>query len=163
MDRRGSRSPGCSRRCSEKSPSRWASSIIPRGARRGPGRRRGPAGGIRRRGGVGRLEALRRGSAGAARIEARSGVGEFILDFSGTPRGTTELEVHGGVGRVLLTVPSGLGVRVRASKGLTKSLRLEGFKRVGDDEYVNDTWATATAKLDVRASLGIGEFAVLVK
>ena len=115
------------------------------------------------RGGVGRFEALRLGNAGAARIEARSGVGEFILDFSGTPRGTTELEVHGGVGRVLLTVPSGLGVRVRASKGLTKSLRLEGFKRVGDDEYVNDTWATATAKLDVRASLGIGEFAVLVK
>lgn len=115
------------------------------------------------RGGVGRFEALGLGNAGAARIEARSGVGEFILDFSGAPRGTTELEMHGGVGRMLLTVPSGLGVRVRASKGLTKSLRLEGFKQVGDDEYVNDAWATATAKLDLRASLGVGEFVVQVK
>ncbi len=115
------------------------------------------------RGGVGRFEALGLGNAGAARIEARSGVGEFVLDFSGATRGTTDLEVHGGVGRMLLTVPPGLGVRVRATRGLTRSLRLEGFRQVGDDEYVNRAWATAIAKLDVRASLGVGEFAVQVR
>src|SRR3972149_5003517 len=106
--------------------------------RRDPGRRRRRAGGIRRGAGGGGAAGGGGGggggNAGAARIEARSGVGEFILDFSGTPRGTTELEVHGGVGRVLLTVPFGLGVRVRASKGLTKSPRLRGVQAGGGDE-----------------------------
>lgn len=114
-------------------------------------------------GGVGRFEALGLGNAGAARIEARSGVGESVLDFSGAVRGVTEMEVHGGVGRILLTVPAGLGVRVRASRGVTQSLRLEGFRQLGGDEYVNDAWETARAKLDVRASLGVGEFAVQVR
>jgi hypothetical protein len=35
-----------------------------------------------------------------------------------------------------------------------------GFKQVSDDEYVNDAWASATARLDVSASLGVGEFVV---
>jgi hypothetical protein len=100
--------------------------------------------------------------AGASRIEARSGIGEFVLDFSSAAQGTGELEVHAGVGRVLLLVPGNLGVRVRAGGGL-KHLRLQGFTQQGDEEYVNAVWGTAPARLDVRASLGVGEFVVQVK
>jgi hypothetical protein len=86
-------------------------------------------------------------------------VGEFHLDFSGEGRSTTRVEVRGGVGRMELVIPDGLGVRIKARGGVSR-LRLVGFKQVSDDEYVNDAWASATARLDVSASLGVGEFVV---
>lgn len=111
------------------------------------------------RGGVGRFEAVGLSNARAKRIEARAGVGEFVLDFSGTPSGTTMLDVRGGVGRITLLLPADLGVRLHV-RGRTSRLSIEGFTPSGEDEYVNSAWASAAARLDVRASLGVGEFAV---
>lgn len=113
-------------------------------------------------GGVGRFEAIGLGHAGAEEIEVRAGVGEFRLDFSGQIRATTKVEVRGGVGRMELIIPEGLGVRIRARGGLNR-VRLTGFKQVGDDEFVNDAWASATARLEVSASLGVGDFVVSEK
>lgn len=111
------------------------------------------------RGGVGRFEAVGLSNARAKRIDARAGVGEFVLDFSGAPSGTAMLDVRGGVGKVTLLVPPELGVRLHV-RGRTSRLSIEGFTRSGEDEYVNSAWASAAARLDVRASLGVGEFAV---
>ena len=111
------------------------------------------------RGGVGKFEAVGLGNAGAEEIEVRAGVGEFHLDFSGEGRRTTRVEVRGGVGRMELVIPDGLGVRIKARGGVSR-LRLVGFKQVSDDEYVNDAWKSATARLEVSASLGVGEFVV---
>lgn len=110
--------------------------------------------------GAGRFDAVGLGSAHARRIEARAGVGEFRLDFAGSAEGVTQVEVQGGVGKILVTVPEGLGVRVFARSGMTSRLNLAGFTPHGDNEYVNAAWATAPAKVEIRASLGVGEFEV---
>lgn len=111
------------------------------------------------RGGVGKFEAVGLGNAGAEEIKVRAGVGEFLLDFSGAAKGTTRVEVRGGVGRMELAIPAGLGVRIKARSGVSR-LRLVGFTQVSDDEYVNDAWQSAAARLDVTASLGVGAFVV---
>ena len=110
--------------------------------------------------GAGRFDAVGLGSAHARRIEARAGVGEFRLDFAGSAEGVTQVEVQGGVGKILVTVPEGLGVRVFARSGMTSRLNLAGFTPHGDNEYVNAAWETAPAKVEIRASLGVGEFEV---
>ena len=110
--------------------------------------------------GAGRFDAVGLGSAHARRIEARAGVGEFHLDFAGSAEGVTQVEVQGGVGKILVTVPEGLGVRVFARSGMTSRLNLAGFTPHGDNEYVNAAWETAPAKVEIRASLGVGEFEV---
>jgi len=110
--------------------------------------------------GAGRFDAVGLGNAHARRIEARAGVGEFHLDFAGSAEGVTQVEVQGGVGKILVTVPEGLGVRVFARSGMTSRLNLAGFTPHGDNEYVNAAWETAPAKVEIRASLGVGEFEV---
>jgi hypothetical protein len=91
------------------------------------------------RGGVGKFEAVGLGNAGAEEMEVRAGVGEFHLDFSGEGHSTIRVEVRGGVGRMELVIPDGLGVRIKARGGVSR-LQLVGFKQVSDDEYVNDAW-----------------------
>lgn len=110
--------------------------------------------------GAGRFEAVGLGYARARRIAARAGVGEFRLDFAGAAPGQTDVELNGGVGRIVLTVPDGVGVRVIARGGLTSRLNLTGFASRGRDEYVNAAWETASAKLEIRARLGVGEVEV---
>ena len=111
------------------------------------------------RGGVGRFEALGLGYAEVPVVEVRAGVGEFVLDFTGAARGTTQLDVRGGVGRMLIIAP-GMGVRLRVSRGATRRLIVPGFRQVSDDEYVNAAWETAAARLEIRAALGVGELEV---
>jgi len=110
--------------------------------------------------GAGRFEAMGLGYARARKIEARAGVGEFQLDFSGPGRDLTEVEVNGGVGRIIITVPTTVGVRVRARSGVTSRLTLPGFTPRGEDEHVNAAWETAAARIDIRARLGVGGFEV---
>jgi len=110
--------------------------------------------------GAGRFEAVGLGNAHAQRIEARAGVGEFRLDFSGSAQALTQVQINGGVGKILVTVPEGLGIRVFARRGVTSRLNLAGFTQRGENEYVNAAWETAPAKVEIRASLGVGEFEV---
>lgn len=112
------------------------------------------------RAGVGRFEASGLSNAHVRRVEARAGVGEFTLDFSGVLRGITEVDLRGGVGKVTLVVPLDAGVRVHARRGRTSHLNLQGFSQSSEDEYVNAAWPTATARLEVTASLGVGEFEI---
>lgn len=110
--------------------------------------------------GAGRFEARGLGYARARKIEARAGVGEFQLDFSGPGRDLTEVEISGGVGRIVVMVPEGAGVRVRARSGVTSRLALPGFTERGDDEHVNAAWEGAAVRIDIRARLGVGGFEV---
>lgn len=110
--------------------------------------------------GAGRFEAVGLGYARARRIEARSGVGEFVLDFGGAAQGVTEVDVSGGVGKISIIVPDGVGVRLFARGGLTSRLNLAGFTQRGGGEYVNGAWDAAEAKVEIRASVGVGELEV---
>ena len=112
------------------------------------------------RAGAGRFEATGLGYARARKIEAHAGVGEFQLDFSGPGRDLTEVEIDGGVGRMIVTVPDGVGVRVRARSGVTSRLTLPGFTQRGDDEHVNSAWERAAIRIDIRARLGVGGFEI---
>ncbi len=112
------------------------------------------------RGGAGRVDAIGLANAHARRIEVRGGVGELSLDFSGSGNQTTDVDVRGGVGRVVLVLPSGVGARIHARRGLGQ-VTLAGFTQKGADDYENDAWSTATTRFDIRASLGVGKFEVL--
>lgn len=112
------------------------------------------------RAGAGRFEVVGLGYARVRRVEARAGIGEFTLDFSGAEEGTTELDVRSGVGRVVLVIPEGVGVRIRVRRSPTSRLNLHGFTQVDEDEFTNAAWESARARVEIRARLGVGEFAV---
>jgi hypothetical protein len=110
--------------------------------------------------GAGRFEAAGLGFARARTVEARAGVGAFQLDFTGPGRDLTEVEINGGVGQVLVTVPQDAGVRVRGRGGVTGRLTLPGFTQRGEDEHVNALWETAPVRLDIRVRVGVGGFTI---
>jgi len=110
--------------------------------------------------GAGRFEATGLGFARARAIEVRAGVGEAHLDFTGPGRDLTEVEINGGVGQIVVTVPPDVGVRVRGRGGVTGRLALPGFTQRGEDEHVNALWETAPVRLDIRVRVGVGGFEI---
>lgn len=111
---------------------------------------------LRLHAGAGRFEASGLGYARVRRVDAQAGVGEFQLDFTGPGRDLTELTISGGVGQIVVTVPSGVGVRVQGRAGASGRLTLPGFTQRSPDEHVNALWETAPVRLDIRVRVGVG-------
>jgi hypothetical protein len=106
--------------------------------------------------GAGRFEATGLGHARARAIDVRAGVGEVRLDFTGPGREMTEVEINGGVGQIIMTVPQDVGVRVRGRGGVPGRLTLPGFTQRDGDEHLNALWDTAPVRLDIRVRVGVG-------
>lgn len=93
------------------------------------------------------------------------GVGDFELDFTGAtiPAGTSRVYATLGLGNLTVIVPRDLAVRVRARAVLGD---VQVFQYKGDGiaphvEFASEDYATATRKLDLQASVGIGDAKVI--
>ncbi len=93
------------------------------------------------------------------------GIGEARIDLTRAvfPDGENKVEASHGVGELRVIVPSDLAVRVRANAGMGE-VRVFDEQESGIDphlEFQSPDYASATRKLDLLASAGLG--AVLVK
>jgi len=104
--------------------------------------------------GAAKFEANRLGNLNAQRLEVEGGVGEIILDFTGTWRTNMNATVEMGLGSLTLRVPRSLGLRVH-KEGLLASFDSQGLVKRGNT-YYSENWekASRTLSLDLQAALG---------
>lgn len=86
------------------------------------------------------------------------GVGDLGIDLDGKGIGDLYADIDGGIGKIALTVPADIGVRVDADTGIG-AFRTHGFtKRSG--ALVNDAYGETDETIRVTIDAGIGEVSV---
>jgi len=88
-----------------------------------------------------------------------TGAGEVDLDLAGHWGHDLDARIKGGVGQITVRLPSDVGVKVDASKGIG-SIKAEGFMKEGGD-YVNDAYGKSGATLSIDIDAGIGEIRLI--
>jgi hypothetical protein len=104
--------------------------------------------------GAARFEARNLGNLNAPRLSLQGGVGEVILDFTGSWQQDMNAGVEMGLGTLTLRLPRGLGVRI-VKDGLLASFDSQGLTKRGD-VYYSENYEDTTYKLslDLDAALG---------
>lgn len=105
--------------------------------------------------GAAEFRALQLGNAGCERIRVSGGVGEILLDLSGTwPEGQHRIRADVGLGEVRVEVPREAGVRLEVHKFLA-GLEHPGFTRRGN-YYYSANYDDAPVKLliELHATFG---------
>lgn len=86
------------------------------------------------------------------------GVGDLSMDLTGERNDDLTARIDGGVGEMVLTVPSSIGVRLDADTGIG-SLSTNGFTKRGGT-MVNDAYGETDAQIDISIDAGIGSITV---
>jgi hypothetical protein len=109
--------------------------------------------------GAARFEGNRLGNLNAERIRVQGGVGDVVLDFSGSWEQDMSGTVEMGLGSLTLALPRGLGVHIRKG-GLLASFDSQGLIKRGDAFYSQD-WETAERKLSLSIDAALGSIKVV--
>jgi hypothetical protein len=104
--------------------------------------------------GAGELEVLLTGKPRVKDLQVQVGAGDVTVDLSGKWKDDLDADIKGGVGRLTLRLPSDVGVRVDADKGLGKINR-GGLRKKGG-AYVNDAYGESDVTLRIDCKAGIG-------
>jgi hypothetical protein len=102
--------------------------------------------------------ALHLANANAEHIRVRGGVGVVDLEFGGTWTRDMDVTARLAVGKLILRIPSDVGVRLEVQR-LAAGFEHEGFVK-RDDAWYSDNWERATHKLRVRAETFFGKIDV---
>jgi len=94
------------------------------------------------------------GNANAERIVFKGGVGDIVLDFGGTWRGDTQVEVSMGVGSLTLHLPRNIGVRIERET-LFVSFDPRGLEKRGNG-YYSEGWENAKRRLSISLKGALG-------
>jgi hypothetical protein len=108
--------------------------------------------------GAARFEAVGLGNLNLASLKVSGGVGEVVLDFSGTAKQDIEADVEMGLGSLVLRVPRGTGLRVKKD-GLLASFDSEGLVKRGD-AYYSENWKSAERHVTVGIEAAFGSIKV---
>ena len=95
------------------------------------------------------------GSQTLRKLNIYTGAGEVELDLVGRWDQDLDAGIKGGVGEITVRLPSDVGVKVDASKGIG-SIKAHGFMKEGGD-YVNDAYGKSGVTLSIDIDAGIGE------
>jgi hypothetical protein len=91
------------------------------------------------------------------RLSVESGVGQTTVTLP--RRGELRVDIQGGVGELIVNVPEGMAARLTAERGLG-ALDMKGNFRQNNDRYTSPNYDTATDRVDLRISSGIGRILV---
>lgn len=94
------------------------------------------------------------GNANADRIVFNGGVGDIILDFGGTWRGDTQVEVAMGMGSLTLRLPRDVGIHIERDTFLV-SFEPRGLEKRGN-EYYSKGWEQAERRLKITLKGALG-------
>lgn len=106
--------------------------------------------------GAASLHAERLANANTRDVRLKAGVGSVDLDFGGEWTQDIDLSIEVALGRVHVTVPRQVGVRIDLERVLA-SFPHEGLIKRGN-AYVTPNWDTATHKLTIKAETQFGRF-----
>jgi predicted membrane protein len=104
------------------------------------------------------LFAMHLANANAEQIRVQGGVGVIDLDFGGAWARDLAVSVRLAVGKLILRVPSDVGVRLEVQR-VAASFEHEGLVK-RDDAWYSDNWDSAPHKLRVRAEAAFGKIDV---
>ena len=85
------------------------------------------------------------------------GVGTATVDLPG--RGRYSANIKGGIGPLHLRIPDGMAARIQANSGIGDVHVNGDFEHQGD-VYVSPDYETASNRVDVTISTGIGQVTV---
>jgi hypothetical protein len=92
-------------------------------------------------------------------LDVDTGVGQTTVTLPAT--GNLRVDMDGGVGEVIIRIPETLAARIHAKSGIG-SVDVSGpFKKEGGD-WISDNYATASDKVDLDISGGIGSIDIEV-
>lgn len=97
-------------------------------------------------------------NANAEQIRVRGGIGVLDLDFGGTWTRDLEVSTQLGAGKLILRIPSDVGVRLEVER-LLAGLEHDGFVK-RDDAWYSANFQDATHKLNVRAETFVGQIEI---
>lgn len=89
-------------------------------------------------------------------LEIETGVGDLTVDLRGDWKKSFETNIETGVGQTTVILPSKVGVKIKAEKGIG-TINVVGFISKGNDVYVNEAYEDAYVILTVDAEVGVGE------
>lgn len=110
--------------------------------------------------GAATLKATGLGNANIRRFSFNGGVGGYSLDFGGTARRRTDVDISMGIGSLTLAVPSGLGTRIQTAETFLTSTTIKGFEKKGRF-YLNRSHGTSEGELSVRIDQAIGSLEII--
>jgi hypothetical protein len=90
-------------------------------------------------------------------LELSTGVGATTIELPAT--GQIEAGIEVGVGETTIRIPKGMAARIEAKAGIGNVKVSENFGRNGDD-YVSSDYDTATNRVDLKVTGGIGQVTV---
>jgi hypothetical protein len=102
--------------------------------------------------------ALHLANANADQIRVRGGVGVVDLEFGGTWTRDMNVTTRLAVGKLILRIPTDVGVRLEIQR-VAAGFEHEGFVK-RDDAWYSDNWDSAPHKLRVRAETFFGKIDV---
>jgi hypothetical protein len=94
-------------------------------------------------------------------LSAKFGVGDSLVDLSGSYNQDVNVNIQGGVGRVIIILPKSIGVSVTAEKGVG-SIRAENFTRESSS-YKNDAYGKTKNSINVNVKAGVGDIELELK
>lgn len=104
---------------------------------------------------------LKAGSLDLRKLTLKMGVGRAEVDLRGERRRDLDIQIEGGVGECVLTLPRSAGIRAEAKGGLGH-LDISGLDKQGD-YYVSPAFEAAKYKIRLKVSGGIGEIRIRVE
>ncbi len=84
------------------------------------------------------------------------GVGNLTVDLRGEWQHDVTADIHGGTGTLTLQLPTEIGVKVVASKGIGR-LRCNGLHHQGGGVWVNPAYTETGTTLNVTIHAGVGQ------
>jgi hypothetical protein len=109
--------------------------------------------------GAARFEATGLGNLNTPELEVHGGVGEVVLDFTGEWASSMSSRIRMGLGSLTLRLPEGLPVRITRT-GRLASFDSEGLTKRGD-HYYSSTWESAENRLTLTLDAALGSVRVV--
>jgi hypothetical protein len=110
--------------------------------------------------GIGSFQSQSLGNLGFETLRFEGGMGSYALDLSGAVRSGATVMTDVGMGSLVLTLPSGVGVTVRNEASWFTSSRLEGLVQTGKARYESVDAQYAQRRMLVRMNAGMGSVRV---
>lgn len=101
---------------------------------------------------------LRLGALDLRKVSMRLGAGRVEADFSGEPKRDYEVEIQGGVGECVVTLPKSAGLRAEAQGGIG-AIEVEGLEKHGD-VWESVGFSEAKVKVRLKAKGGVGRIVI---
>ena len=92
------------------------------------------------------------------RLDIKAGASSVDLKL-GSVQAKLDVKLETGVSRVVLHLPSSVGVRLEADNGLSHT-DFEGLSKVSEDTYESTGFSTADKQIVIKAELGVSSFEI---